>query len=82
MGKSRPPRKRKPAAPPPAEPRQAEPELPAAASTHHVVVRRDRAPATPLAAQLVATLRLVAERMIDVADAAAEALVRRLEGRA
>jgi hypothetical protein len=35
----------------------------------------------PFLSELVDTLRAVAGRMIDIADAAAEAVTRRLEGR-
>jgi len=37
--------------------------------------------AAPFLSELVDTLRAVAGRMIDLADAAAEAVTRRLEGR-
>jgi hypothetical protein len=67
-------RRRKPPAPKP-EPVAEEPK-------HEVVVHRSAAPAAPLLAELVDTLRAVAGRMIDIADAAAEAVTRRLEGRA
>ena len=43
-----------------------------------VVVRRTTAPVGPLLSQLVDALRNVAERMLDIADAAAEAVTKRL----
>ena len=43
-----------------------------------VVVRRATAPVGPLLSQLVDALRNVAERMLDIADAAAEAVTKRL----
>ena len=67
------PRRRKPQPP--------EPEPVAAAPTHEVVVHRSASPAVPFLSELVDTLRAVAGRMIDIADAAAEAVTRRLEGR-
>jgi hypothetical protein len=70
------PRRRKPHAPEPEPPPVAE------APKHEVVVRRSAAPAAPFFTELVETLRAVAGRMIDIADAAAEAVTRRLEGRA
>jgi hypothetical protein len=84
MGKSRPPRKRKPAA---AEsvatpPVPAEPEVPAEPSHEIVVHRGPSPPVAPILAQVVETLRLVAGRMIDIADAAADAVKKRIEGRA
>ena len=67
------PRRRKPPAPEPA-PVTDEPK-------HEVVVHRSASPAVPFLSELVDTLRAVAGRMIDIADAAAEAVTRRLEGR-
>ena len=67
------PRRRKPEAPAP-EPVTDEPK-------HEVVVHRSASPAVPFLSELVDTLRAVAGRMIDIADAAAEAVTRRLEGR-
>jgi len=67
------PRRRKPQAP--------EPEPVAETPTHEVVVHRSASPAAPFLSELVDTLRAVAGRMIDLADAAAEAVTRRLEGR-
>ncbi|MGE5800686.1 MAG: hypothetical protein ACM358_00385 [Gemmatimonadota bacterium] len=67
------PRRRKPPAPEP-EPVTEQPK-------HEVVVQRSAAPAVPFLSELVDTLRAVAGRMIDIADAAAEAVTRRLEGR-
>ena len=46
-----------------------------------VVVHRAAPPAAPLIAELVDALRAVAGRMIDIADAAADAVTRRLESR-
>ena len=43
-----------------------------------VVVRRATAQVGPLFSQLVDALRNVAERMLDIADAAAEAVTKRL----
>lgn len=74
MGKNKPTRRRKPPAPEPA-PVTAEPK-------HEVVVHRGTPPPAPFFSELVDTLRAVAGRMIDIADAAAEAVTRRLEGRA
>jgi hypothetical protein len=68
------PRRRKPPAP---EPQPAAEEL-----KQEVVVHRGTPPPVPLLSELVETLRAVAGRMIDIADAAAEAVTRRLEGRA
>ena len=68
------PRRRKPPAP--------KPEAVAEAPKHEVVVHRSVAPTAPFLSELVDTLRAVAGRMIDIADAAAEAVTRRLEGRA
>jgi hypothetical protein len=65
--------------------RKAQPPEPgpvAEAPAHEVVVHRSAAPAAPFISELVDTLRVVAGRMIDLADAAAEAVTRRLEGRA
>ena len=47
------------------------------AETPEVVVRRTTAPVGPLFSQLVDALRNVAERMLDIADAAAEAVTKR-----
>lgn len=44
--------------------------------------RRTPAPTAPVLSQLLEALRTVAGRMIDIADAAADALTKRLEGRA
>ena len=74
MGKSRPTRRRKPQAPEP-EPVAPEPK------TDVVVHHRAAPPAAPLLVELIDTLRAVAGRMIDIADAAAEAVTRRLESR-
>jgi len=68
------PRRRKPAAPEPG-PVTVEPK-------NEVVVHRGTPPPVPFLNDLVDTLRAVAGRMIDIADAAAEAVTRRLEGRA
>jgi hypothetical protein len=65
-------------------PRRRKPEAPAPAPDepkHEVVVHRSASPAVPFLSELVDTLRAVAGRMIDIADAAAEAVTRRLEGR-
>lgn len=43
-----------------------------------VVVHRTTAPVGPLLSQLVDALRNVAERMLDIADAAAQAVTKRL----
>ena len=43
-----------------------------------VIVRRTTAPVGPLFSQLVDALRNVAERILDIADAAAEAVTKRL----
>jgi hypothetical protein len=67
------PRRRKPPAP--------EPEPVTEESKHEVVVHRSASPPAPFLSELVDTLRAVAGRMIDIADAAAEAVTRRLEGR-
>jgi len=67
------PRRRKPPAP--------EPESATEEPKHEVVVHRSASPAVPFLSELVDTLRAVAGRMIDIADAAAEAVTRRLEGR-
>jgi hypothetical protein len=48
------------------------------AETPEVVVHRTTAPVGPLVAQLVDALRNVAERVLDIADAAAEAVTKRL----
>ena len=69
----KPPRRRKTKAP--------ELETAAPEPTQEVVVHRAAPPAAPLLAELIDTLRAVAGRMIDIADAAAEAVTRRLEGR-
>lgn len=85
MGKSRPPPKRKPAAAESvaAEPVAAEPAATATGPSHEVVIRREPTPpVAPMFVQVVETLRLVAERMMDIADAAAEAVKKRIEGRA
>ena len=68
------PRRRKPPAP--------EPEPVTEAPKHEVVVHRGTPPPAPFLFELIDTLRAVAGRMIDIADAAAEAVTRRLEGRA
>ncbi len=68
------PRRRKPQAPEP-EPVTDEPKS-------EVVVHRAAPPVAPLLSELIDTLRAVAGRMIDIADAAAEAVQKRLEGRA
>ena len=82
MGKSKQPRKRKAPAPAPA-PAPAEPEVVVEASKQEIVVHSAPVPAVPpLLFQVVDTLRMVAERMIDIADAAAEAVTKRLAGRA
>ena len=47
-------------------------------SEPEVVVRRTTAPVGPLLSQLVDALRNVAERVLDIADAAAEAVTKRL----
>jgi hypothetical protein len=76
MGKNRPTRRRKPQAP--------EPEPVAPEPKSEVVVHRaapPAPPAAPLLAELIDTLRAVAGRMIDIADAAAEAVTRRLKSR-
>lgn len=73
MGKSRPTRRRTPQVP--------EPEPVAPEPKSEVVVHRAAQPAAPILAELIDTLRAVAGRMIDIADAAAEAVTRRLEGR-
>ena len=73
MGKSRAPRTRKPPAP--------EPEPVAEAPKTEVVVHRGTPPVAPFLSELFDTLRAVAGRMIDIADAAAEAVTRRFEGR-
>lgn len=54
------------------------------ASKQEIVVHGAPVPPAvpPLVLQLVETLRTVAERMIDIADAAAEAVTKRLAGRA
>jgi len=44
--------------------------------------RRVPAPSAPVLAQLLDALRTVAGKMIDIADATADALTKRLEGRA
>lgn len=46
-----------------------------------VVVRRAVSPPAPFLIQLVDTLRVVAERMLDLADSAAEAITKRLPER-
>ena len=53
------------------------------ASKQEIVVHSAPAPPAvpPLFFQVVDTLRMVAERMIDIADAAAEAVTKRLAGR-
>jgi len=78
MGKSKQPRKRK--APAPA----VEPTAVVEAPKPEVLVQRAPGPPAvpPLVFQIVETLRTVAERMIDIADAAAEAVTKRLAGRA
>lgn len=48
------------------------------AEKSEVVLRRTTAPVGPLFSQLVDALRNVAERMLDIADAAAEAVTKRL----
>lgn len=68
------PRRRKPSVP--------EPEPVAEEPKHEVVVHRETPPLAPLLPELIDALRAVAGRMIDIADAAAEAVTRRLEGRA
>lgn len=47
-----------------------------------VVVHRAQPPVPPLVSEIIETLRVVAGRMIDIADAAAEAVTSRIERRA
>ena len=60
-------------------PRRRKADTPAVSSAPEpeVVVRRTTAPVGPLFSQLVDALRNVAERMLDIADAAAEAVTKR-----
>ena len=67
------PRRRKAPAPEP-EPVTEEPK-------NEVVVHRGTPPPALFLSEVIDTLRVVAGRMIDLADAAAEAVTRRLEGR-
>jgi hypothetical protein len=73
MGKTRPPRRRK------ADALKSEPVI--EPPKHEVVVQRAAPAMAPLVVQLVDALRTVAERMLDIADAAAEAVTKRLPGR-
>ena len=61
-------------------PRRRKADTPATTSPPEpeVVVRRTTAPVGPLFSQLVDALRNVAERVLDIADAAAEAVRKRL----
>jgi hypothetical protein len=60
-------------------PRRRKTETPTVTSREpDVVVRRTTAPLGPLFSQLVNALRNVAERVLDIADAAAEAVTKRL----
>jgi hypothetical protein len=74
MTARKPPRRRKPPA--------AEPEPVTEEPKNEVVVHRGTQPPAPFLSALFDTLRAVAGRMIDIADAAAEAVQKRLEGRA
>jgi hypothetical protein len=81
MPKSKQPRKRKPAATPqpqpPVENTQPEPSR----SKTDVVVHSSATPvAPPFVVEVIGRLREVAGRMLDIADAAADALTKRLEG--
>ena len=60
-------------------PRRRKVETPAVttAPEPEVVVRRATAPVGPLFTQLVDAVRNVAERLLDIADAAAEAVTKR-----
>ena len=84
MGKRRAPRRRKTDAldPEPLAPEPLAPEPLAPEPSSEVVVHRSPPPVPPLIAEVIGTLRVVAGRMIDIADAAAEAVTRRFEGRA
>ncbi|HET9385177.1 MAG TPA: hypothetical protein VFO67_08525 [Gemmatimonadales bacterium] len=84
MGKRRAPRRRKTDAldPEPLVPEPLEPEPVAPEPSSEVVVHRAPPPVPPIVAEVIDTLRAVAGRMIDIADAAADAVTRRLEGRA
>ena len=64
-------------------PRRRRADTPAATSAPEpeVVVRRTTAPVGPLLSQLVDALRNVAERMLDIADAAAAAVTKGFERR-
>lgn len=62
-------------------PRRRKVDAPVPPPETEVVVRRATAPVGPLFSQLVDALRNVAERMMDIADAAAEAVKNRIEGR-
>ena len=84
MGKSKQPRKRKAAASAPAPAPVAAPGIVVESPKQDIVVHSAPAPPAvpPLLFQVVETLRMVAERMIDIADATAEAVTKRLSGRA
>ena len=84
MGKSRKPRKPKPLLPDQSpsgeEPEQLAPvPLPPRSP---VPEHRSPAPSQPVLFDVIQTIRNVVETMLDIADAAAEAITKRFEGRA
>lgn len=89
MGKSKKPRR--PKSPPPDQnPSEEEPERPTQTKGELAPVRlpqplptpRSAATDQPVLVELIQTIRNVVGTMLDIADAAAEAITKRLEGRA
>ena len=88
MGKGKRPRKPRPPTPDESPRSEEELESPAALEPMALAERRNPlpqrsspAPSRPVLFELVQTLRTAVGAMLDIADAAAEAITRRLEGR-
>jgi hypothetical protein len=75
MGKSKKPRKPKP---PPPDQSPSDEEQPRSL----VPARRSEVPSQPVRFEWIQTVRNVVGTLLDIADAAAEAITKRLEGRA